>query len=70
MPVPVKNPLSDFKKGYEPSCKNDFRYYWNGGIAETIAYAIAEEPDTLKDEPDIVVHTVPHSISNIKNLFT
>lgn len=73
MPVPAKKLLSDLKTARESSFKNDFHHYWNGGIPETIASAIAEDaPDASlkKDELNVAVNTDSYSILNIKNLLT
>jgi hypothetical protein len=60
MSVPDKNISSDFyttPHAMEPVYKNDFEYYWNGGIPETI-----DEPDHIEIETNTSVIKNPHTI--------
>ena len=56
MSVPDKNISSDLyinQHASKPVYKNDFYYYWNGGIDESVATDSIDEPDYSSIETNI-----------------
>jgi hypothetical protein len=65
MSVPDKNISSDLytnQHASEPAYKNDFDFYWNGGISETMAADSIDETGYSRSETDISELNNSHSI--------